>query len=85
MPWRQLRVCRSWAEARSPGRITGTWGYYVMISKLAMMAELTGHAADADRYRALAADIKAAFSAHFYNTELRRYTAEGSAGTTGAT
>jgi alpha-L-rhamnosidase len=67
------------------GRITGTWGYHVMVSKLAMMAELTGHAADAQRYRALAADIKAAFNAHFYNTTLRRYTTDGNAGTTGAT
>ena len=67
------------------GRITGTWGYYIMISKLAMMAQLTGHDADAQQYRALAEDIKAAFNASFYNTTLRRYTADGNAGTTGAT
>ncbi|MEJ3750840.1 family 78 glycoside hydrolase catalytic domain [Actinomycetes bacterium KLBMP 9797] len=75
-----------WVSAdQTSGRITGTWGYFVMISKLATMAELTGHAADADRYRALAADIKAAFNAHFYNTALGRYTTAGNAGTAGAT
>jgi len=75
-----------WISAeQTSGRITGTWGYYVMTSKLATMAELTGHSADAARYRILAADIKAAFNVHFYNTTLRRYTAEGNAGTAGAT
>ncbi|MEU9828163.1 family 78 glycoside hydrolase catalytic domain [Micromonospora chersina] len=75
-----------WVAAdQTSGRITGTWGYYVMIKKLAMMAELTGHGADAEKYRALATDIKTAFTANFYNTQLRRYTANGNAGTTGAT
>jgi alpha-L-rhamnosidase len=75
-----------WVAAdQTSGRITGTWGYYVMISKLAMMAELTGHTADAPRYRTLATDIKGAFNAHFYNTTLRRYTTDGNGGTTGAT
>jgi alpha-L-rhamnosidase len=75
-----------WVSAeQTSGRITGTWGYYLMISKLATMAELTGHQADAERYRILAGQIKDAFNAHFYNTELRRYTADGNAGTTGAT
>ncbi|MEV5691615.1 alpha-L-rhamnosidase [Micromonospora globbae] len=75
-----------WVSAdQTSGRITGTWGYYVMISKLAMMAELTGHRADAEKYRTLAADIRTAFNAHFYNTQLRRYTAEGNAGAAGAT
>ncbi len=75
-----------WVAAdQTSGRITGTWGYYNTVSKLAMMAELTGHADDATRYRALAGEIKTAFNAHFYNTELRRYTTAGNAGTTGAT
>jgi alpha-L-rhamnosidase len=75
-----------WVAAdQTSGRITGTWGYYVMISHLASMAELTGHQAGAQAYRALAGEIKAAFNAHFYNTELRRYTADGNGGTTGAT
>jgi alpha-L-rhamnosidase len=75
-----------WVAAdQTSGRITGTWGYYQMITKLARMAELTGHAADAAKYGALAGDIKAAFNAHFYNTQLRRYTTDGNAGTTGAT
>jgi alpha-L-rhamnosidase len=75
-----------WVSAeQTSGRITGTWGYYTMIDKLAMMAKLTGHHADAEAYRTLAGDIKTAFNAHFYNTELRRYTADGNAGATGAT
>jgi alpha-L-rhamnosidase len=73
------------AEDQTSGRITGTWGYYVMVTKLADMARLTGHDADAARYTALAADIKAAFNAHFYNSTLRRYTTDGNAGTAGAT
>jgi alpha-L-rhamnosidase len=75
-----------WVSAdQTSGRITGTWGYYIMISKLARMAELTGHTDDATRYRGLAGDIKSAFNARFYNQQLRRYTADGDAGTTGAT
>ena len=75
-----------WVAAdQTSGRITGTWGYYIMISKLALMAELTGHTDDATRYRTLAGDIKTAFNAHFYNQQLRRYTTSGNAGTTGAT
>jgi alpha-L-rhamnosidase len=75
-----------WVAAdQTSGRITGTWGYHQMITKLATMAELTGHADDAARYRTLAGDIKTAFNARFYNTTLRRYTTDGNAGTTGAT
>jgi alpha-L-rhamnosidase len=75
-----------WVSAdQTSGRITGTWGYYVMIGKLAMMAELTGHTDDAARYRTLAGDIKTAFNAHFYNQQLRRYTTDGNAGTTATT
>ena len=75
-----------WVSAdQTSGRITGTWGYHLMIGKLAMMADLTGHVADAERYRALAGEIRAAFNAHFYNTTLRRYTTDGDAGTVGAT
>ena len=62
-----------WVAAdQTSGRITGTWGYYIMISK---MADDGG----ADRSRtptpqstaALAAEIKEAFNAHFYNATLR--------------
>ncbi|GAB7036977.1 MULTISPECIES: family 78 glycoside hydrolase catalytic domain [Catenuloplanes] len=74
-----------WVSAEPvSGRITGTWGYYMMIKELAVLARLTGHQADADRYAALATDIKAAFHQAFYNTTTRRYTADGNAGTTGA-
>lgn len=62
-----------WVSAdQTSGRITGTWGYYV--TKLALMAKLTGHFADAAKYTTLAAEIKAPFNAHFYITTLRRYT-----------
>jgi len=75
-----------WVAAdQTSGRITGTWGYYTMISKLAEMARLTGHPADAQKYTTQAAEIKTAFNAHFYNQSLRRYTTDGNAGTTGAT
>ena len=42
------------------------------------MAALLGHDADATEYRELAADIKAAFNAAFYNSQLGRYTSQGS-------
>jgi alpha-L-rhamnosidase len=76
-----------WVSAeQTSGQISGTWGYYVMTQKLAMMAGLTGHDADATEYAALAEAIKAAFNAQFFNTTLRRYAANGgSGGTTGAT
>ena len=76
-----------WVSAQqTSGQISGTWGYYVMTEKLAMMAELTGHDADAAEYAQLAGDIEAAFNAQFYNTTLKRYAADGGAGgTTGAT
>ena len=49
------------------------------------MAALIGRNADAAAYGELAANIKTAFNARFYNTTLRRYTAAGNGGTTGAT
>ncbi|MEW2352390.1 family 78 glycoside hydrolase catalytic domain [Spirillospora sp. NPDC029432] len=75
-----------WVAAdQTSGRITGTWGYHVMISKMARMAELTGHTADARAYWKLAADIKQAFNKAFFNESLGRYTAAGNGGTAGAT
>ncbi|MEU8380467.1 family 78 glycoside hydrolase catalytic domain [Streptosporangium sp. NPDC048865] len=75
-----------WVAAdQTSGRITGTWGYYVMITKMARMAELTGHAADAERYGLLATQIKDSFNRAFFNESLGRYTATGDAGTAGAT
>ncbi|MGH3392044.1 MAG: family 78 glycoside hydrolase catalytic domain [Actinomadura sp.] len=73
------------APDQTSGRITGTWGYYLMITKMARMAELTGHSADAKEYRQLAADIKEAFNNAFFNESLRRYTATGNGGSEGAT
>ena len=75
-----------WVSAEPvSGRVTGTWGYYVMITKMAMMARLTGHGADAAAYTALAAEIKDAFNRAFFNETLGYYTATGNAGTDGAT
>lgn len=75
-----------WVAAdQTSGRITGTWGYYVMITKMARMADLTGHAVDAKEYRDLAEDIKEAFNTHFFNDTLGRYTTAGNADTAGAT
>jgi alpha-L-rhamnosidase len=57
-----------------------------MTDKLAKMAALTGHAADAAKYGALAQAIKEAFNTRFYNATLKRYAANGgTGGTTGAT
>jgi alpha-L-rhamnosidase len=76
-----------WASADSTtsGRITGTWAYYQVADRMAKMAALTGHDADARDYRSLATRIKDAFNAAFYNTALGRYTSDGNLGTTGAT
>ncbi|GII56018.1 hypothetical protein Pth03_44070 [Planotetraspora thailandica] len=75
-----------WVSAeQTSGRITGTWGYYIMITKMAQMAQLTGHTADAEKYTLLAAQIKDSFNRAFFNDTLGRYTANGNAGTTGAT
>ncbi|WP_328472346.1 glycoside hydrolase family 78 protein [Actinoplanes sp. NBC_00393] len=69
-----------WVAAdQTSGKITGTWGYYLMIKELAELARLTGHQADAARYAALAADIKTAFNAAFWDPAQRRYVADGKA------
>ncbi|WP_051759188.1 alpha-L-rhamnosidase [Herbidospora cretacea] len=75
-----------WVSAeQTSGRITGTWGYYVMITKLAEMAQVLGNTADAAKWTQLAADIRTAFNRAFFNDALGRYTANGNAGVTGAT
>ncbi|WP_278236086.1 family 78 glycoside hydrolase catalytic domain [Isoptericola sp. AK164] len=74
-----------WVSAeQTSGRITGTWGYYVMMTKMAMMAELTGHDEDAAEFAQTAEDIKAAFNDAFLNTDLGYYTEDGT-GADGAT
>jgi alpha-L-rhamnosidase len=58
-----------WVSAEPvSGRITGTWGYYVMISELAKFAP---------EYTALAADIKAAFHNTFWDPARRLYADNG--------
>jgi alpha-L-rhamnosidase len=73
------------ADQTTSGRITGTWAYYQIADRMAKMAALTGHEADAAEYRALAGNIKAAFNAAFYNSALGRYTSQGDLGPDGAT
>ncbi|SNT06400.1 alpha-L-rhamnosidase [Actinacidiphila glaucinigra] len=72
------------AAENTSGRITGTWGYHQIADRMAKMADLLGRHADALEYRSLASNIKTAFNDAFYNTALGRYTAQGDAGTTGA-
>jgi alpha-L-rhamnosidase len=63
-----------WVSAEPvSGRITGTWGYYVMISELAKLAP----PADAPKYIALAADIKTAFNNAFWDPVRRLYADNG--------
>ncbi|MFC4063563.1 family 78 glycoside hydrolase catalytic domain [Actinoplanes subglobosus] len=63
-----------WVSAEPvSGRITGTWGYYVMISELAKLAP----PADAAKYAALAADIKTAFHQAFWDPARRLYADNG--------
>jgi alpha-L-rhamnosidase len=73
------------ADETTAGRITGTWGYYQIADRMAKMAALTGHDADAIEYRNLADNIKQAFNNAFYNSALGRYTSQGNLGATGAT
>ena len=73
------------ADSSTSGRLTGTWAYFQVADRMARMASLTGHPADASEYRALATRIKDAFNAAFYNTALGRYTSDGDLGATGAT
>ncbi|MDT0321169.1 family 78 glycoside hydrolase catalytic domain [Streptomyces millisiae] len=73
------------ADGGTSGRITGTWGYFQTVDRMARMAALLGRTADADEYRELAAAIRDAFNAAFYNRAAGRYTAEGDRGTAGAT
>ncbi|EON96012.1 putative alpha-l-rhamnosidase protein [Phaeoacremonium minimum UCRPA7] len=72
-------------NGETSGRITGTWGYYLTISAMARMANLTSHAADAERYASLAAEIRDAFHAAFYNDASGRYTNSGNNSTSNAT
>lgn len=76
-----------WVSAQNTsGQITGTWGYYLTIERMAKMAALTGHDADAAEYSQLAADIAEAFNERFFNEAEQLYaTNGGSGGTTGAT
>ncbi|GGN44228.1 alpha-L-rhamnosidase [Actinoplanes campanulatus] len=67
-----------WVSAEPvSGRITGTWGYYLMIKELASLAGLTGHTDDAASYAALAADIRTAFNNAFWDPARRLFADNG--------
>jgi alpha-L-rhamnosidase len=75
-----------WVSNESTSQqIFGTWGYYISAKYMSEMAALIGRGAEAAAYGELAANIKTAFNTRFFNTTLHRYTANGNAGTTGAT
>ena len=73
------------ADSTTSGRITGTWAYHQIADRMSRIATAIGRDADAREYRSLAASIKDAFNAAFYNAKLGRYTSNGALGTTGAT
>jgi alpha-L-rhamnosidase len=67
-----------WVSAEPvSGRITGTWGYYLMIKELAALAAATGHTGDAGRYQDLSAEIAAAFHRTFWDPSRRLYADNG--------
>jgi alpha-L-rhamnosidase len=73
------------ADSTTSGRITGTWAYHQIADRMSRIATRLGRDADALDYKHLAASIKDAFNAAFYNAALGRYTTDGNLGTTGAT
>jgi alpha-L-rhamnosidase len=73
------------AAETTSGRITGTWGYHQIADRMARMADLLGHEADAREYGKLAGSIKDAFNTAFFHSALGRYTTQGDAGADGAT
>ncbi|MBB2947243.1 alpha-L-rhamnosidase [Actinoplanes lutulentus] len=67
-----------WVSAEPvSGRITGTWGYYTMISSLAALASDLGRSADARKYSELSAEIAAAFHNTFWDPARRLYADNG--------
>lgn len=63
------------------GPTDGTSGayFFFMADRLARNARLLGHEQDADRYAALAADVRAAYNRKYWNAELGRYQAPAGA------
>ncbi|MBW6439061.1 glycoside hydrolase family 78 protein [Actinoplanes hulinensis] len=67
-----------WVSAEPvSGKITGTWGYYMMAKDLAALAADLGKSADAARYATLAADIRTAFNNAFWDPARRLYADNG--------
>ena len=64
-----------WApwKTKTEAGITDTAYYYVDTKIVARAAELLGNKADADKYTALAASIKAAFNQKFYHADTASY------------
>ena len=74
-----------WVSAEeTSGRITGTWGYFTTITKMAAIARLADHSDDAEEYARLADEIRTAFNRAFLNTEHGYYTSDGDGGMDGA-
>ena len=61
------------AKTQTPNTLTSTSYYYVDATLLAQMARLLGKTDDAAKYDALAASIKKAFNARFYNAQTGQY------------
>ncbi|MEU4689864.1 family 78 glycoside hydrolase catalytic domain [Actinoplanes sp. NPDC023714] len=67
-----------WVSAEPvSGKITGTWGYYMMAKDLAALAADLGKTADAARFSALAAGIKTAFNTTFWDPARKLYADNG--------
>lgn len=73
------------ADNSTSGRITETWGYYLTIKAMARMANITGHADDAESYAALAVEIRDAFNDAFWDDARGLYTNNGTNSTSSAT
>ncbi|BBH70182.1 hypothetical protein ACTI_68670 [Actinoplanes sp. OR16] len=67
-----------WVSAEPvSGKITGTWGYYMMAKDLAALAADLGKPVDAARFSALAADITTAFNTTFWDSARKLYADNG--------
>ncbi|MBR0265271.1 MAG: family 78 glycoside hydrolase catalytic domain [Prevotella sp.] len=63
-----------------PTEFTETTTYYYILKAMAEMAEELGNTSDASTYRTLAAAVKRAFNAKFYNAETGVYTSVAGGG-----
>jgi len=71
--WYDIGPKRPGVSQLTPVALTETAFYFEDASVLAEAAELLGNAVDALKYKALAAEIRAAFNAKFYDTQKEQY------------